>query len=75
MESLTWVLTFCSDLDLEPMNEELHVGRNSTRDSSLKLFFCECKCKSVELVLWACSEYSNIRKEFIRNFDGQYFTK
>ena len=34
------------------------------------MFFCECECKSVEHVLWECSEYSSIRKEFIGNLDG-----
>ena len=33
-------------------------------------FFCECECESVEYVLWECSEYSSIRKEFIGNLDG-----
>ena len=32
------------------------------------VFFCECE--SVEHVLWECSKYSGIRKEFIRNLDG-----
>ena len=47
------------------LNEEL--GRHSTRNSSKVFFFCECEYKSVEHVLWECSEYSSIRKEFIRN--------
>ena len=35
------------------------------------MFFCEqCECESVEHVLWECSEYSSIRKEFIKNLDG-----
>ena len=33
------------------------------------VFFCECECESVEHVLWECSEYSSIRKKFIRNLD------
>ena len=28
-------------------------------------FFCEC----VENILWECSEYSSIHKDFISNFD------
>ena len=28
------------------------------------------ECKSVEHVVWECSEHSSIRKEFIRNLDG-----
>ena len=27
-------------------------------------------CESVEHVLWECSEYSSIHKEFIRDLDG-----
>ena len=49
------------------LNEELHVGRYST---IIKFVFCECECESAEHVLWKCSEYSNICKEFIRNLDG-----
>ena len=30
----------------------------------------ECECESVEHVLWECSEYSSIFKEFISNLDG-----
>ena len=48
--------------------EEL--GRHSSRNSSKACFFCECECESVEHVLWECSEYSSIRKEFIGNLDG-----
>ena len=44
MESLTWVLSFCSDLDL--VYEE--IGRHSTRNSNKAYVFCECKCESVE---------------------------
>ena len=72
MESLTSVLSFCSDLDLElihGLNEEL--GRHSSSSSSKAcFFFCECECESVEHVLWECSEYSSICKEFIGNIDG-----
>ena len=50
------------------LNAEL--GRHSSRDSSKACFFYECECESVEHVLWECSEYSSIRKEFIRNLDG-----
>ena len=50
------------------LNEEL--GRHNTRNSSKACFFCECKCESVEHALWECSDYSSIRKEFIRNLDG-----
>ena len=51
------------------LNEEL--GRHSSRNSSKAcFFFCECECESVEHVLWECSEYSSIRKEFIGNLDG-----
>ena len=50
------------------LNEEL--GRHSSRNSSKACFFCECECESVEHVLWECSEYSSIRKEFIKNLDG-----
>ena len=45
------------------LNEEL--GRHSTGNG-------ECECESVEYVLWKCSEYSSICKEFIRNLDGFY---
>ena len=48
--------------------EEL--GRHSTRNNSKACVFCECE--SVEQVLWECSGYSNICKEFIGNFDGFY---
>ena len=34
------------------------------------LFFVSVSAKSVENVLWECSEYSNIHKEFISNLDG-----
>ena len=44
------------------LNEEL--GRHSSRNSSKACVFCECECESVEHVLWECSEYSSIRKEF-----------
>ena len=55
MESLTWVLSFCSDLSgTHGLNKEL--GRHNTRNSSKVCFFCECE--SVEHVLWECSEYS-----------------
>ena len=51
------------------LNEEL--GRHTVHvvlETVVKLeFFCECE--SVEDVLWECSEYSSIRKEFIRNLD------
>ena len=48
------------------LNEEL--GRHSSRNSSKAyFFFCECECESVEHVLWECSEYSSIHKEFIKN--------
>ena len=50
------------------INEEL--GRHNTRNSSKACFFCGCECESIEHVLWECSEYSSIRKEFIRNLDG-----
>ena len=50
------------------LNEEL--GRHSSRNSSKACVFCECECESVEHVLWECSEYSSIRKEFIKNLDG-----
>ena len=50
------------------LNEEL--GRHSSRKSSKACVFCECECESVEHVLWECSEYSSIRKEFIGNLDG-----
>ena len=50
------------------LNEKL--GRHSSRNSSKACFFCECECKSVEHVLWECSEYSSICKEFIGNLDG-----
>ena len=50
------------------LNEEL--GRHSSRNSSKAGVFCECECESVEHVLWECSEYSSIRKEFIGNLDG-----
>ena len=50
------------------LNEEL--GRHSTRNSSKACYFNECECESVEHVLWECSEYSSIIKEFIRNLDG-----
>ena len=49
------------------LNEEL--GRHNTGNNS-KAFFCECECESVEHVLWECSEYSNIHKEFIRYLEG-----
>ena len=71
MESLTWVLSFYLDLDLElahGLNEEL--GRHSSRNSSKACVFCECECESVEHVLWECSEYSSICKEFKKNLDG-----
>ena len=48
------------------LNEEL--GRHSTRNNSKACVFCECE--SVKHVLWECSEYSSIHKEFIRNLDG-----
>ena len=51
------------------LNEEL--GRHSTRNSKA-CFFCECECESVEHVLWECSEYSSIRKKFIRNLDDWF---
>ena len=44
------------------LNEEL--GRHSTRN------IVKCECKSVEHVLWECSEYSGIHEEFIRNLNG-----
>ena len=50
------------------LNEEL--GRHSSRNSSKACVFCEYECESVEHVLWECSEYSSIRKEFIKNLDG-----
>ena len=50
------------------LNEEL--GRHNTRNSSKACFFCECECESVERVLLECSEYSSIRKEFIKNLNG-----
>ena len=50
------------------LNEEL--GRHSTRNRSIVFFSCECECKSVEHILWECSEHSSIPKEFIRNLDG-----
>ena len=50
------------------LNEEL--GRHSSRNSSKAFVFCECECESVEDVLWECSEYSSIRKEFIKNLNG-----
>ena len=49
------------------LNEEL--GRHSSRNSSKACVFCECECESVEHVLWECSEYSSIRKQFIKNLD------
>ena len=36
----------------------------------LVFFFFECECESVEHVLWECSEYSSICKEFITNLYG-----
>ena len=33
----------------------------------LAFFLFECECESVEHYLWECSEYSNIRKAFVRN--------
>ena len=52
------------------LNEEL--GRHNTMNSSKACFFCECKCETVEHVLWECSvsEYRSIRREFIKNLDG-----
>ena len=51
------------------LNEEL--GRHNTRNNLIvRLVFFFCECESVEHVLWECSEYSSIHKEFIRNFDG-----
>ena len=50
------------------LNEEL--GRHSSRNSSKACVFCECECEFVEHVLWECSEYSSIHKEFIGNLDG-----
>ena len=50
------------------LNEEL--GRHNTRNSSKACLFCECECESVEHVLWECSEYRSICKEFITNLDG-----
>ena len=49
------------------LNEEL--GRHNTRNSSKACFFCECEYESVEHVLWECSEYSSICREFIKNLD------
>ena len=48
------------------LNEEL--GGHSTRNSGKACVFCEYE--SVEHVLWECSVYSSIHKEFISNFDG-----
>ena len=42
------------------LNEEL--GRHSTRNNSKICVFCECE--SVEHVLWECSEYSGIIKNY-----------
>ena len=39
-------------------------------ETVVKLVFCECECESVEHILWECSEYSSICKEFIKNLDG-----
>ena len=47
------------------------LGRHSTRKNSSKAcVFCECECEPVEHVLWECSKYSSICKEFISKFDG-----
>ena len=67
------------------LNEEL--GRHSIRSSSKACFFSfffffffffvsvsTSASLSVENVLWEYSEYSSIRKEFIRNLDG-FFTE
>ena len=43
------------------LNEELGRHRNSSRTCDL----CTCECKSVEHVLWECSEYIHVA--FIRN--------
>ena len=63
MESLTWVLSFCSDLSgTHGLNEEL--GRHNTKNSSKFCFFFVSVSESVEHVLWECSEYSSIHKKF-----------
>ena len=64
MECLTWVPSFCLDLDLVP-NEEL--GRHITRNISKDCVFCNCDCESVEHVLWECPAYSSNRSVFINS--------
>ena len=66
MECLTWVPSFCLDLDLvltHGLNEEL--GRHITRNVSKACVFCNCDCESVEHVLWECPAYNNNRSVFI----------
>ena len=53
------------------LNEELGRHTCSNRNSSKAcFFFCECEYRSVEHVLWECSEYSSIGEEFIGNLNG-----
>ena len=56
---------------LRPGTHDLNevLGTHNTRNSS-NAFFGSVSCESVEHVLWECSEYSSIRKEFIRNLEG-----
>ena len=68
MECLTWVLSFCLDLDMVPKNcTWFKLGRYNTRGVSRACVLCNCECESVEHVLWECSPYSNVRSVFINS--------
>ena len=64
MESLTWVVKLLLRFKSGTHGFNKELGRHSTRNNSKICVFCECE--SVEHVLWECSEY----RELIRNFDG-----
>ena len=62
-------LLFRFRLGTHGLNEKL--GRQNTRNSSKACSFVSVSASpSVKHVLWECSEYSSIHKEFIKDLDG-----